>query len=101
MRAVNACAQVRRREFAPLPIPAPRAQQPAPIYKMAAIASSCVAARVVAGSAAGASGSARRVVCAKAFTSRGAAQLSSVKMGKASGRGALVISAVRARGVAA
>lgn len=54
-----------------------------PIVKMAAVVTSSMAARVVAGSAA--SGS----------RARGAANLKAVKMGKATKRGALVVSAVR------
>lgn len=60
---------------------------------MAAVTSSAVAMRVVAGSAA--SGSRRATLSAKPSLARGVATLKSVKMGKASGRGALVVSAVR------
>lgn len=62
-------------------------------FKMAAVTSSTLAMRVVAGSAA--SGSRRATLSAKPSLARGVATLKSVKMGKASGRGALVVSAVR------
>lgn len=58
---------------------------------MAAVTTSAVAMRVVAGSAA--SGSAR--LSAKPTLARGVANLKSVKLGKTNSRGALVISAVR------
>ena len=57
---------------------------------MAAVTTSAVAMRVVAGSTA--SGSR---LSAKPTLARGVANLKSVKMGKASGRGALVVQAVR------